>query len=545
MTAKIPVSVLGATGTVGQKFVRLLADHPWFEVAAVAASAASAGRRYGEVVRWREQRALPGSDRRRSSSSRARRRCPGRSCSARSTPRWRARSSRRSRAAGAYVVTNTRNHRMEPDVPLLIPEANADHLALVDRQRRGRGWPGAILANPNCSTAALVLALAPLHRAFGLEKLFVSTMQAVSGAGYPGVASLDILGNVVPYIGGEEEKMERESRKILGTLGRRRRDARGLRGQRAHQPGGGGRRPPDDGVGRASGRGSRPRTPWPRCASSAASPRVACLPSSPDPPVEVDRAARPAAAAARSRARRRDGGDGGPGPPLPDPRSPAGAAGPQHRSAARRGRRCRSPSCWWPKAGWTRQRADDRRQVRRHLGGRRGGDRPADRDRPLAGSPTGRWWWCRALAGVTDALLGLAPIGARRATAPRSTRRSARCVDRHAATARELPGAGRRAAARSRTTPRRSGRELGAALGPACSRPAELDALAGRGELWSSPAGGRRRWRAPGIAADLGGHPPDHGHRRPLRPGHAVHAGARRPGARVPAGRWPRPAGSR
>ena len=122
-------------------------------------------------------------------------------------------------AAGAQVVTNARNHRMDADVPLLIPEANLDHLVLVDRQRASRGWAGAILANPNCSTAALVLGLVPLHRAYGIERLFVSTMQAVSGAGYPGVASLDILGNVVPYIGGEEEKMERESRKILGTLG--------------------------------------------------------------------------------------------------------------------------------------------------------------------------------------------------------------------------------------------------------------------------------------------------------------------------------------
>jgi aspartate-semialdehyde dehydrogenase len=107
---------------------------------------------------------------------------------------------------------------MEPDVPLLIPEANADHLVLIDRQREARGWSGAILANPNCSTAALALALAPLHRAFVIERLFVSTMQAVSGAGYPGVPSLDALGNVIPHIGGEEEKIERETRKILGTL---------------------------------------------------------------------------------------------------------------------------------------------------------------------------------------------------------------------------------------------------------------------------------------------------------------------------------------
>lgn len=218
MSAKLPVTILGATGTVGQKFVRLLADHPWFEVAAVAASSASAGRPYGEVVRWREPVPLP--DRIAGltvlecvpplagpivfSALDADVAGPIEQAFAR---------------AGAYVVTNARNHRMEPDVPLLIPEANADHLVLIDRQRAARGWPGAILANPNCSTAALALVLAPLHRAFGVERLFVSTMQATSGAGYPGVPSLDILGNVIPHIGGEEEKIERESRKILGTLG--------------------------------------------------------------------------------------------------------------------------------------------------------------------------------------------------------------------------------------------------------------------------------------------------------------------------------------
>jgi aspartate-semialdehyde dehydrogenase len=217
MTAKIPVSVLGATGTVGQKFIRLLAEHPWFEVAAVAASSASAGRLYGEVVRWRENAALPDRIGR----------LPVEPCEpplqgpivfsaldadvAAPIEQAFARS-------GAYVVTNTRIHRMDEDVPLLIPEANSDHLSLIDRQREARGWSGAIIANPNCSTAALTLALAPLHQAFEIERLFVSTMQAVSGAGYPGVASLDIVGNVIPHIGGEEEKIERESRKILGTL---------------------------------------------------------------------------------------------------------------------------------------------------------------------------------------------------------------------------------------------------------------------------------------------------------------------------------------
>ena len=217
MSQKIPVAILGATGTVGQKFIRLLAEHPWFQITAVAASSSSAGRNYGDVVRWREPVTLPAS-------------VAGmviHECS----PPLAARIvfsaldaevagpiEQEFARAGAYVVTNTRTHRMEADVPLLIPEANADHLALIDRQSKQRRWKGAILANPNCSTAALALALAPLHQAFEVDRLFVSTMQAVSGAGYPGVASLDIVGNVVPHIAGEEEKIERESRKVLGLL---------------------------------------------------------------------------------------------------------------------------------------------------------------------------------------------------------------------------------------------------------------------------------------------------------------------------------------
>jgi len=218
MSAKIPVCILGATGTVGQKFVRLLADHPWFEITAVAASSASAGRRYGELVRWREQVELPARI-----ADLTIRDCapplPGSIAFSALDAEVAEPIEQAFARAGAFVVTNTRTHRMEPDVPLLIPEANADHLVLIDRQRTSRGWSGAILANPNCSTAALALALAPLHQAFGVEKLFVSTMQAVSGAGYPGVPSLDIMGNVIPHISGEEEKIERESRKILGTLG--------------------------------------------------------------------------------------------------------------------------------------------------------------------------------------------------------------------------------------------------------------------------------------------------------------------------------------
>jgi len=217
MSGKIPVVVLGATGTVGQKFVSLLTDHSWFEVGALAASSASAGRPYGEVVRWRERSELSPKI-----GAMVIQPCapplPGAIVFSALDAEVAGPIEQEFARAGAYVVTNTRTHRMEADVPLLIPEANADHVTLIESQRRARGWKGAILANPNCSTAALALALAPLHRSFGVERLFVSSMQAVSGAGYPGVPSLDIVGNVIPHIGGEEEKIERESRKILGEL---------------------------------------------------------------------------------------------------------------------------------------------------------------------------------------------------------------------------------------------------------------------------------------------------------------------------------------
>jgi aspartate-semialdehyde dehydrogenase len=286
VSARIPVSVLGATGTVGQKFIRLLADHPWFEVAAVAASSASAGKPYGEAVRWREPSELPAGI-----AGLTVQPCapplPGPIVFSALDADVAGPIEQEFARAGAFVVTNARNHRMDPDVPLLVPEANADHLVLIDRQREVRGWSGAILANPNCSTAGLVLALAPLHQAFGVEKLFVSTMQAVSGAGYPGVPSLDIVGNVIPHIGGEEEKMERESRKILGRLGPE------------------GVTPADFAVSAHTNRvavieghletvsvGFRRRvTPDEAIATLRAfraSPCVATLPSSPMPPIEVD-----------------------------------------------------------------------------------------------------------------------------------------------------------------------------------------------------------------------------------------------------------------
>jgi aspartate-semialdehyde dehydrogenase len=211
------VAVLGATGAVGQAFVRLLADHPWLELTAVAASEQSAGKRYGDLVRWREPVPLP--DR---AASLILQPCAPPLDAAIVFSALDAEVAREVEPAfaraGALVVTNASAHRMDPLVPLLIAEVNAGHLAVLEAQRKERGWRGGIIANPNCSTAALVTALAPLHKAFGIEKLFVSTMQAVSGAGYPGVASLDILGNVIPYISGEEEKVERETRKLLGAL---------------------------------------------------------------------------------------------------------------------------------------------------------------------------------------------------------------------------------------------------------------------------------------------------------------------------------------
>ncbi len=217
MPTRIPVAILGATGTVGQKLVRLLAEHPWFEIASVAASDQSAGLRYGEVVRWRETTPLP-EEVAALTVQRTEPGLPGRIAFSALDAEVAGPVEQAFAARGVFVVTNTRTHRMEPDVPLLIPEVNPDHLELLHEQRRRRGWKGGIVANPNCSTAGLVLAAAPLHRAFGLAKCFVATMQAVSGAGYPGVPSLDIVGNVIPHIGGEEEKIERETRKLLGVL---------------------------------------------------------------------------------------------------------------------------------------------------------------------------------------------------------------------------------------------------------------------------------------------------------------------------------------
>lgn len=215
--SKIRVGILGATGAVGQKFVLLLAEHPWFEIGALAASERSVGRPYEEAVSWRQAAPIPESVRRGVVQP-----CePDLDCRivfsgldssvAGEVERDFAR-------AGSWVFSNAKNYRMEPDVPLVIAELNADHLDVIPHQRRNRRWPGAIVTNANCSAMELTLSLGPLHRAFGVTALQVVTFQAISGAGYPGVPSLDILGNVIPYIAGEEEKIESETQKILGRL---------------------------------------------------------------------------------------------------------------------------------------------------------------------------------------------------------------------------------------------------------------------------------------------------------------------------------------
>jgi len=219
--SRIKVGVLGATGAVGQRFIQLLDGHPWFEVAALTASDRSVGKRYADACKWLLRggmppavagmvltptdpdgiaagvrlvfSALPGSAAGQVEEALA--------------------------AAGFAVCSNASAHRMDPDVPLLIPDVNAEHTALIREQQARRGWTsGFIVTNPNCSSTHLVCALKPLYDAFGLQGVSVVTMQAVSGAGYPGVPSMDILDNVVPYIGGEEEKMEAEPQKLLGRF---------------------------------------------------------------------------------------------------------------------------------------------------------------------------------------------------------------------------------------------------------------------------------------------------------------------------------------
>ena len=213
---RIRVGILGATGNVGQRFIQLLENHPWFQVTELVASERSAGKRYADATEWRLSANMPENVRDLEvldynadlQSPLVFSGLPGEVAGE---------IEQRLASRGHAVLSNTSTHRMDPDVPLLIPEVNAAHARAIESQQQNRGWSGYIVTNANCSTIHLTLALKPLQDAFGIESLLVTTMQAVSGAGYPGVSSLDMIDNVVPYLGGEEEKMETEAQKMLGA----------------------------------------------------------------------------------------------------------------------------------------------------------------------------------------------------------------------------------------------------------------------------------------------------------------------------------------
>jgi aspartate-semialdehyde dehydrogenase len=217
MSGKIPSGILGATGVVGQRFIQLLERHPWFEVAWLAASDRSEGKIYSEAARWRLKTPIPTNVAAMRVSAASPEGAPkiifaalDAAIAAEMEPSF--------AEAGCAVVSNSSALRMQSDVPLVIPEVNAGHIKLIDAQAWRKRSGGYVVTNPNCSAIGLVLALAPLQQRFGLEAVMAVTMQAVSGAGYPGVASLDILGNVIPYIRNEEEKMEEETLKLLGQV---------------------------------------------------------------------------------------------------------------------------------------------------------------------------------------------------------------------------------------------------------------------------------------------------------------------------------------
>ena len=216
MPNKIEVGVLGATGMVGQQFVNQLRHHPWFELTWLGASERSAGKRYGEAANWVQDRPAPPEIAERIVEEAKPSGGPKLVFSAMDAS-VAGEIEQAFAQAGHIVVSNSRNHRMFDDVPLLVPEINPDHLRLIEVQRRKRGWSGAIVTNPNCSTVALTMGLAPLKQ-FGIRKVFAATLQAISGAGYPGLASVDIVANVIPFIKNEEEKVETETQKILGAL---------------------------------------------------------------------------------------------------------------------------------------------------------------------------------------------------------------------------------------------------------------------------------------------------------------------------------------
>ncbi len=218
MNKKIPVGVIGATGAVGQRFISLLADHPWFEITDLLASSRSAGRRYGDAVNWVLSDPLP-----RHIAEMPVRQADAGQADARvqfsALPASDARTLEPLFASkGHYIFSNASAFRMAEDVPLVITEVNPEHLDMIPVQQQRRGWDGFIVCNANCTTTHLVGALHPLHQTFGVDKVFVATLQAASGAGYPGIPAMDLIDNVVPHTYGEEEKVETEPRKIMGTF---------------------------------------------------------------------------------------------------------------------------------------------------------------------------------------------------------------------------------------------------------------------------------------------------------------------------------------
>jgi aspartate-semialdehyde dehydrogenase len=226
MQTPYKIGILGATGMVGQRFIQLLENHPWFQVAWLAASDRSSGKLYADAVRWKLDTPIPPSVAKLPVSPATPEQNPDgipeiifaaldTDIARELEPKF--------AAAGCAVISNSSAFRMQEDVPLVIPEVNADHLALIPKQnwnasRKDGQKRGYIVTNPNCSAIGLVLTLKPLAERFGLRSVFVSTMQAISGAGYPGVPSLDIVGNVVPFIRNEEEKLEAETKRLLGKL---------------------------------------------------------------------------------------------------------------------------------------------------------------------------------------------------------------------------------------------------------------------------------------------------------------------------------------
>jgi aspartate-semialdehyde dehydrogenase len=217
MKKRIAVGVLAATGSVGQRFVQLLADHPWFEVVAVTGSERTAGRPYGEGVNW----VIPGDPPPSVADLIVQDTEPGLDVPVlfSALPTKQAKEMEPVFAEAGYaVITNASAYRMPEDIPLLIPEINPDHTQIIAAQQAKRNWSGFIVASPNCSTTSAVLPMKVFQDAFGLEAAIMTTMQAISGAGYPGVSSLAILDNVIPYIGGEDEKLEAEPKKLLGSV---------------------------------------------------------------------------------------------------------------------------------------------------------------------------------------------------------------------------------------------------------------------------------------------------------------------------------------